>query len=183
MVQNFVVDTSVLIQAFIRDQDTARARSILRSIFDPDNPTVIHVPEFCLLECANILWKRVQFQSTPLDVMQRTLNTLLATPLTVQPVITLLPRALALGVSHHLAVYDALYIALAESLRHPLITVDQRQRSVAGSSRSHYQTPIRFSTLHRKPTLIIALPATAAATARNASGPERPTPDVKTVRL
>ncbi len=131
MVQNFIVDTSVLIQAFIRDQDTARARTLLRGVFDPNDPTVIHVPEFCLLECTNILWKRVRFQSSSLGAMQRALNALLATPLTVQPVITLLPRALTLGVSHNLAVYDALYIALAESLRYPLITVDQRQGNVA----------------------------------------------------
>lgn len=131
MVQNYVVDTSVLIQAYIRDQDTARARTLLHGMFDPDNPTVIHVLEFSLLECANILWKRVQFHGTPLDAMQRALNALLATPLTVQPAVTLLPRALALGVSHNLAVYDALYIALAESLRYPLITVDQRQAQAA----------------------------------------------------
>jgi predicted nucleic acid-binding protein len=93
VVQNFIVDTSVLIQAFIRDQDTPRARTLLRGVFDLNDPTVIHVPESCLLECANILWKRVQFQSTSLDAMQRALNTLLATPLTVQPVITLVAEA------------------------------------------------------------------------------------------
>ena len=131
MVQNFVVDASVLVQAFIRDQDTARVRTLLKGVFDADNPTVIHVPEFCLLECANILWKRAQFHSTPLDAVQRALNALLAIPLTVQPVITLLPRALAIGVNHHLTVYDALYVALAEALRCPLITVDQRQAGVA----------------------------------------------------
>lgn len=131
MVQNFVVDASVLIQAFVRDQDTARVRTILRGTFDPDDPTVLHVPEFCLLECANIFWKRVQFQTTPLDAMQRALNALLATPLTIQPVVTLLPRALALGAGHRLAVYDSLYLALAEALSYPLITVDQRQSQVA----------------------------------------------------
>jgi len=134
VVQNLIVDTSVLIQAFIRDQDTARARTLLRGIFDPSNPPVLHVPEFCLLECTNILWKRVRFQSTSLAAMQRALNALLAMPLTVQPVITLLPRALALGVGHHLAVYDSLYIALAESLHYPLITVDQRQGAVASAA-------------------------------------------------
>lgn len=68
MVQNFVVDASVLIQAFVRDQDTARVRTILRGAFDPDNPTVL---------------------------------------------------------------YDSLYLALAEALSYPLITVDQRQSQVA----------------------------------------------------
>lgn len=134
MVQNFVVDTSVLIQAFIRDQDTARARTLLKGVFDPVNTTVLHVPEFGLLECANILWKQVQFHGVPLDAMQRALNALLATPLMVQPVITLLPRALVLGVTHRLAVYDSLYIALAESLHYPLITVDQRQGSTAAAA-------------------------------------------------
>jgi predicted nucleic acid-binding protein len=134
VVQNFVLDTSVLIQAVIRDRDTARARTLVSGAFEPDNATVLHVPEFGLVECTNVLWKRVQFHQTPLETMQRALNALMAVPLTVQPVITLLPRALVLGVNRHLAIYDALYIVLAESLGHPLITVDRRQADAADTA-------------------------------------------------
>ena len=54
MVQQYVVDASVLIQAFVRDKDTPRVRTLLHSAFQQE-PTILHVPEFCLLECANVL--------------------------------------------------------------------------------------------------------------------------------
>ena len=130
MVQEYIVDASVLIQGFIRDTDTAHAQTLLKSLFDPE-PTILHVPEFCLLECTNILWKQVQFHNIPLVDMQKAVSRPLSTPLTVQPVIGLLPRALAIGVQENLAIYDSLYLALGESLKHPLITVDVRQAAAA----------------------------------------------------
>jgi len=130
VVQEYIVDASVLIQGFIRDTDTARAQTLLKSLFDPE-PAILHIPEFCLLECTNILWKQVQFHSIPLVGMQKAVNRLLSTPLTVQPVIGLLPRALTIGVQENLAIYDSLYLALGESLKHPLITVDVRQAAAA----------------------------------------------------
>lgn len=44
------------------------------------------------------------------------------------------PRALALGMTHHLPLYDSLYIALAERLACELITVDARQSQTAAAS-------------------------------------------------
>jgi len=38
-----------------------------------------------------------------------------------------MPRALEIGLKHQLAIYDSIYIALAEKLNYPLITVDQKQ--------------------------------------------------------
>jgi predicted nucleic acid-binding protein len=130
VVQTYIVDASVLIQGFAEDNDSARVQSLIKSLFEPEPPTLI-VPEFCLLECANILWKRTSFHGLPPDVMQRTLTNLTTTPLTIQPIIPLLPRALTIGVQHQLAVYDSVYIAISETLQHPLITVDERQEKAA----------------------------------------------------
>ena len=132
MVQEYIVDASVLIQGFMRDTDTLRVLTLLNHLFDPQ-PAVLHIPEFCLLECANILWKQAQFHNTPLANVQKSLDSLIATPVTIQPIIPLLPRALTIGVQHNLAVYDSLYLALGESLKHPLITVDLRQAAAASA--------------------------------------------------
>jgi predicted nucleic acid-binding protein len=61
----------------------------------------------------------------------RLLVELLALPFEIMPVGNLLSRALQIGLSHQLAVYDSLYIALAQSLSCPLISVDQRQAQAA----------------------------------------------------
>lgn len=42
-----------------------------------------------------------------------------------------LPRALQIGLAHNLAVYDTLYIALAEYYKFPLITADAKQQTAA----------------------------------------------------
>lgn len=89
------------------------------------------MPEFCLLECANALWKAARFRGLPSEQAAQLLVDLVAFPLYITPVGELLPRALALSLAHDLAVYDCIFIAMAERLTCPLITVDERQGQVA----------------------------------------------------
>lgn len=109
----FVIDASVLIQAYVREPDSARVQTLLANLEKPE-PDELNVPEFCLLECTNILWKHVRFHNMPVRTVQQALDAMSALPLEIYPVIELLPRALALGLEHQLAIYDLLYIALAE---------------------------------------------------------------------
>ena len=46
----------------------------------------------------------------------------------------LLVRGIQIGLKYQLAVYDSIYIALAEKLSLPLITVDVRQEAAAKDS-------------------------------------------------
>jgi predicted nucleic acid-binding protein len=55
-------------------------------------------------------------------------------PLVYHQATPLLTRALTLGLTHGLAIYDSLYIVLAQDLNCPLITVDQRQTQAALAS-------------------------------------------------
>lgn len=126
----YVVDTSVVIQAFIDDIDTPRAMSLMRRLFETP-PDVLIVPEFCVVECTNILWKRVRFEGENPADMQRALDNLTQSPLVLRPVTELLTEALRIGLAHQLAIYDSIYIALARELNCPLITADGRQASAA----------------------------------------------------
>ncbi len=126
--RDYIVDASVVIQYLITDTYTSNARTLFNTLTKNDK---IHVPEFCLLECTNVLWKQVRFSgmsASDADALVTDLNML---PLNIIPVQFILNRALEIGLQHQLAVYDSAYIALAERLSYPFITVDNRQQQAA----------------------------------------------------
>ena len=125
---DYIVDTSVVVQVLIKDTYTSYADALFDGLDEND---VIHVPEFCLLECTNVLWKQVRFHDmSPIDADQL-VRQLRSLPLATVPMESLLERALEIGLQHNLAVYDSAYIALAERLNYPLVTVDNRQETAA----------------------------------------------------
>jgi predicted nucleic acid-binding protein len=58
--EEYVIDSSVLVQSMIRDTQSRRVATML-TLLNDTSPIVLHVPEFSLVECANVLWKRVRF--------------------------------------------------------------------------------------------------------------------------
>lgn len=125
---DFILDASILVQHFVADAHTAHVDALFDMV---DDSVTIHVPEFCLLECVNVLWKEVRFNNVLPEVAAEHVTDLQALVLTVVSVTHLLPRALEIGVKHQLAVYDSVYIALAEQLGFALITDDSRQSEAA----------------------------------------------------
>jgi len=130
LTDQFVVDTSILIPAFVADTDSARVQTLLSMLNDP-TPIGLHIPEFSLVECGNVLWKRVHIFGTPDKESVEALKNLLALPLTVHAAAHLLPSALDIAIQNGLTVYDSMTIALAESLLCPLLTVDTKQATIA----------------------------------------------------
>ena len=125
---DYIVDASVVVQRLIRETYTENARALFKQLTTAER---LIVPEFCLLECTNVLWKHVRFQGMPQSHAENLVSDLIALPLTIIPVQGLLTRGLQIGLIHQLAVYDSVYIALAEQLNMPLITVDERQEKAA----------------------------------------------------
>jgi predicted nucleic acid-binding protein len=125
---DYIVDASVVIQRLIQDRHTRHVKALFNRLTASGN---LIIPEFCIIECVNVLWKQVRFQGMPQDRAENLINDLIALPLHIAPVTMLLRRALQIGAAHQLAVYDSVYIALAEQLGHPLITADERQSKVA----------------------------------------------------
>jgi predicted nucleic acid-binding protein len=127
----YVIDTSVLIQAYVSESETRRVQTLLNRLDDEDDSDELHVLEMCLIECGNVFWKHVRLHGMPLETARRNIKRLLSLPLIVHPSRDYLVDAFEIGITHQLAVYDALYIMLAKSLSLPLITTDAKQASVA----------------------------------------------------
>lgn len=128
MAARYVVDASVLSHYLGTDTYTIQSRVLIARLAQGDE---LFVPEFCLLECTNILWKAARFRGMPIDRANQFIDELAELPLQIVPVASLLKEALQIGLAHELAVYDSLYIALALSLNCPLVTVDDRQMQAA----------------------------------------------------
>lgn len=133
MSDQFVVDASILIQAFVQETGTARVQTLLAGL-EQDEPDQLNVPEFCVLECTNILWKYVRLHGMPREQAEQAVQQLRSLPLTIYPATPLLNPALRIGLDQQIAIYDAVYLALADTLGHPLITADQRQAEIAEAS-------------------------------------------------
>ena len=120
----YVVDASVVIQYAIAQTYTPEARGLVARMYQGDQ---LCIPAFCLLECVNVLWKEVRFRGLPQAQAEQIVDELLSLAFRIMPTVHHLPRALQIGLSCQLAVYDSLYIALALNLDCPLVTVDDRQ--------------------------------------------------------
>lgn len=130
--EQYVLDTSVLVQSAIEDSESLRVANLLRRLED-DFSISLHEPEFCLVECANVLWKQVRFHGTSVEAAKQALTNLLLLPLNIHAAADLAPRAFDIAVQHGLAVYDCVHIALAEKLNISLITTDAKQAKVAAA--------------------------------------------------
>ena len=124
----YLVDTSAIIQVFVSEPHTANARAMVSGLSDGDE---LILPEFCLLECVNVLWKHVRFHGISESEAETLVAELEALNVVIAPITGLLSRALTIGLKHRLAIYDSVYIALAEQLDYPLVTDDIKQAAAA----------------------------------------------------
>jgi predicted nucleic acid-binding protein len=124
----FVVDASVIVEYLIEGAYTSHAKNLFVHADKSDN---FIVPEFCLLECTNVLWKHIRFNGMALVTAQRLLKHMKKLPLRRVPVKSLLNSALAIGSTHQLAIYDSAYVAIAKKSESPLISLDQKQIQTA----------------------------------------------------
>jgi predicted nucleic acid-binding protein len=121
---DYILDTTVVISYFIQVPHTANATTLFKQLKANDR---LLVPEFSRLECVNVIWKYVRFQNLPQAQAEQNIKDLLALPLKIVPITNVYVQAFQIGLTHQLAIYDAIYIALAKNLTLPLISVDQSQ--------------------------------------------------------
>lgn len=126
----YIVDASVVVERLIRNTYTPNAQALFQRALHRDK---FFIPEFGFIECVNVLWKSVRFQNMPLTQAQTLIRDLKQLPLQFTEVDDILEPALNIGIKYQLAVYDSIYIALAQKLNKPLITLDQKQSNAAQS--------------------------------------------------
>jgi predicted nucleic acid-binding protein len=120
-----LLDTSVAVKWFVPEEDSEKALSLRRA--QEDRELQLYAPEVLLMELANALRYSSEFSAG--EIIEA-----LETPFELR--ILLIPfsldalnLAVTLSIEHDLAVYDAYFLALAQAMEIPLITVDRRMLS------------------------------------------------------
>jgi predicted nucleic acid-binding protein len=120
-----VLDAPVVVEILVRSRD---GLSIAERLIAGGRTW--HAPHVIDVEVAHALRHYAARRAMPDARAAEALNLLAALPLTRYPHDVLLERIWALR--HNLSAYDAAYVALAEGLRAPLVTRDQRLASSPG---------------------------------------------------
>ncbi len=119
-----VVDSSILIEGLV--ENTPEGTWCRDIISDGE----IHAPELVFVEVINVLRRMERIEEISDLKAHIALDDLLNLPLTMHQFIPFANRIWDLR--HNLTPYDAWYVALAESLDSPLITLDRRIARVSG---------------------------------------------------
>jgi predicted nucleic acid-binding protein len=115
--RRFVIDAAIAVKFLFDEPGSPEARAL-------QNDRLI-APDLLLVECANAIWKRVKRRE--LSAEEAAIKTAVLAQATIEfiPARDHLPAAVALAVRLDHAVYDCLYLAIAQTLAAPLVTVDK----------------------------------------------------------
>jgi predicted nucleic acid-binding protein len=122
---NCVVDANVVIKLVITEIDSDKAHALFAHLIH-DPQATIHVPDFCHLECANILWKLVRRGTLTIAAAKAHLTWIKSLALQVMSLTSLVDEALEIAATHDTSVYDATYITASRVLDLPLVTADEK---------------------------------------------------------
>jgi predicted nucleic acid-binding protein len=123
-----VVDSSVAVKWFVSEGESgvAEARALLDGHLR--GVRLLCAPSHLVLEVLNAL----RFRGLDERDLERAGGLILDARLELTPVETLASRAAVLAATHSLTVYDAAFVALAESLGCDLLTADRRLAACPG---------------------------------------------------
>ena len=120
-----VLDTSVAVKWFIREEDSEKAADLRHAHGRAE--ILLHAPDILLLELTNALRYSPLVSAEEIPQALRLFPGLgiIIIPFDLDALIS----SVTLSMEHDLAVYDAYFLALAQTLEMPLITADQRMLS------------------------------------------------------
>ena len=120
---SWVLDTSVVVKWFLQEENSEAAETYLQRLLE--GQAIAFVPSSLFYELANVLWVRRRddvSEEGSLAIWEK----LLQLPLTVVDWNELLPEAISLAYQHDIAVYDAVFVRLAQIKGCDLITADKK---------------------------------------------------------
>ncbi len=120
---DLVVDSSVVAKWILLEADSAQAQQLLMDTAIQGG--VLVVLDLALVEVTNAIWKQNLQNRISLDEATRLLDRLLRIPVQIQPARDLLVQALDIAATHGRAVYDALFVALAQKTGLQGVTADE----------------------------------------------------------
>ncbi len=118
MIDAAVLDASVAVKWVLEEPGSDKARTL--------SSAVLEAPDFIMVECANILWKKVLVGDLSLQGALARLDVLSRAPIALNSTHELLEPALRLAAKLKHPVYDCIYLALAVRREVPMITADRR---------------------------------------------------------
>ena len=113
-----VVDTSIIVALMLDEPNADAIRSWLSTTND------LHAPDILPVEIANALINAQRCKRIDESGVRRAFAELVDIPLVLHLSEPFLPRALDLCLTYRRRPYDALFVALAEHLKDPMVTGD-----------------------------------------------------------
>lgn len=114
-----VIDASVAIKWVVDEDGTPDALALRRK-------ARLVAPELLVAECANILWKKVQWAELSTEEALLAARLLQGADIELLPIRSLLAEATRLAIELGHAAYDCLYLALAVANDCRFVTADER---------------------------------------------------------
>lgn len=118
----YVIDCSVYMKHLIPDPLSDQVDELLACIVQPR--TELFVPDLFYIECTNVLWKYIR--AGQYDISDLAIDLMELRSLPFQSVCTsdLMIDAINIAVAQSITAYDACYVALANQVSAPLLTLD-----------------------------------------------------------
>jgi predicted nucleic acid-binding protein len=127
-----VIDASAGIKLFIDEPLSDSAHALFAQIALP--LTRFFTPDLFYIECTNVIWKYVRRGGMPAADAAVAVEQLGRLGLRAVPTASLISSAFMIADAYDVTAYDAVYAAVAQQVRAPLITADERLvRQLRGS--------------------------------------------------
>jgi predicted nucleic acid-binding protein len=121
---DLVVDSSVVAKWILPEADSAKAQQLVVQAAAAGERLI--VLDLVFPEVANAIWKRYRQQLITLSEARQLLAALVRSPVVVESSLPLLGSTFEIAAKYDRAVYDALFVALAEQLALAGVTADER---------------------------------------------------------
>lgn len=132
--EKVVLDTSVVVKWFVEEKDSKKALKLLKDY--QNGQLKIIAPEIVSLELANALFFGAGYKN---KLLKESLDAFYALDLSLIPLTkSFIQEASEYMEKFKIAIYDALFIFLAEKEKIPLITTDRRHHQKRFSKQIRY---------------------------------------------